>query len=165
MALIKNNQLAEDNWVLISDKTIESAEQLPQGDLILPLTVWQKLNGQLPGRTVALWLDSDEAPAVLKEALDQLPLIAINFPHFSDGRGYSYATVLRQQYGYKGELRAIGDVLRDQLFFLKRVGFDSYVLRADQNAAECIKALQDFSIRYQTSTDNPAPLFRTRKPA
>lgn len=164
MALIKNNLIVDDNWVLVSDKTLENSDQLPQGNLILPFKVWQVLSGQLGDRTLAVWLDSDESPEALKDALDQLSLIAVNFPNFADGRGYSYATVLRQQYGYKGELRAIGDVLRDQLFFLKRVGFDSFVLRADQNVDECVKALQDFSVRYQSSTDNPAPLFRTRRP-
>lgn len=162
MALIKNNTLTDDTWTLVSDKTLESADQLPVGDVILPLAVWQKLVSALTGRNIAVWLDSSDHPEAIKDHLNQLPLVAINFPSFADGRGYSYATVLRQQYGYKGEVRAIGDVLRDQLFYLKRVGFDSFALRADQNVEECLKALQDFSLSYQASVDNPRPLFRTK---
>lgn len=162
MALIKNNTLTDDVWTLVSDKTLESADQLPVGDVILPLAVWQKLVSALTGRNIAVWLDSSDHPEAIKDHLNQLPLVAINFPSFADGRGYSYATVLRQQYGYKGEVRAIGDVLRDQLFYLKRVGFDSFALRADQNVEECLKALQDFSLSYQASVDNPRPLFRTK---
>lgn len=81
---------------------------------------------------------------------------------FTDGRNYSNARLLRDRYGYKGELRAIGDVLRDQLFYLHRCGFDAYALRADKDPYEALESLKDFSVTYQAATDEPLPLFRRR---
>ena len=81
---------------------------------------------------------------------------------FSDGRGYSYAQLLSTQYGYSGELRAIGDVLRDQLFYLKRCGFNSFALREDQKIEEAVNNLSDFNETYQASSDNPKPLYARR---
>ena len=80
------------------------------------------------------WRRPDD-PAALVPHLDAVPLVAIDFPVFNDGRGYSTAAVLRSRYRYRGDLRAIGDVLIDQLFFLRRVGFTSFPLRADQDHA------------------------------
>lgn len=89
-------------------------------------------------------------------------VIALNFPAFTDGRHCSSAYLLRNRYGYKGELRAIGDVLRDQLFSYQRVGFDAFALRADKDPVDALKAFEEFSEVYQASTDQPLPLFRRR---
>ncbi len=160
--IIKDGAIIDDGWTTITDKTIRSADQLPAGNMILPLAVWLATRTELAGRTVGVWLDSDEPPAPIKESCQQLPLVAINFPIFSDGRGYSYAQILRSQYGYRGELRAMGDVLRDQLFYLKRSGFNSFAMRADQKIDEAVAHLRDFSETYQGAIDNPLPLFRRR---
>ena len=74
-----------------------------------------------------------------------LPIIAVQFPVFTDGRGYSHGKMLRDRLGYTGELRATGDVLRDQIYFLSRCGFSSFALRSDQNPEESLTALNDFS--------------------
>jgi uncharacterized protein (DUF934 family) len=87
-------------------------------------------------------------------------VIAVDFPRFGDGRGYSLAYHLRTRLNYHGELRAIGDVLRDQLFYMQRVGFDSFAPRADKDIHEALKGLSDFSLNYQASVDQPSPLFR-----
>ncbi len=92
--------------------------------------------------------------------LDAVPLIAIDFPVFNDGRGYSTAAVLRSRYQYRGDLRAIGDVLIDQLFFLRRVGFTSFLLRADQDHLKAVAKLRTFSDAYQGAADDPLPAFR-----
>jgi uncharacterized protein (DUF934 family) len=160
--IIKDSQVIDDNWVVISDKEITEASSLPEGDLILPLSVWEKLNSELTDRNIGVWLDSDEAPTPLKDSLDSVALIAINFPAFADGRGYSYANVLRMQYGFQGELRAIGDVLRDQLFYMKRVGFHSFAMREDQKLEEAVSNLQDFNLSYQAAVDKQTPLFQDR---
>ena len=161
--IIKNAELVEDSWILVNDKEISNAADLPsEGELILPLSVWQATAKDLADRTVAVWLDSDEAPEAIKDVCNDFPLIAINFPAFADGRGYSYANVLRIQYGYTGELRAIGDVLRDQLFYMKRVGFNSFAMREDQKLEEAIANLADFTRSYQAAHDNPEPLFQKR---
>ena len=87
-------------------------------------------------------------------------LIAVNFPRFVDGRGYSIA-LLRERYGYSGELRAIGDVLPDQLQFMKRCGFDAFALRPDKDATKAAR-LNFFSQTYQAAADTDVPLFRRR---
>jgi uncharacterized protein (DUF934 family) len=84
----------------------------------------------------------------------------VQFPKFGDGRGFSTAALLRTRHGWRGELRAIGDVLRDQLFFMKRVGFDSFALRADRNIDEAVASLLDFSDSYQGSVEPALPAFR-----
>jgi uncharacterized protein (DUF934 family) len=89
-------------------------------------------------------------------------VIAVNFPKFTDGRGFSAARLLRERYGYQGELRAIGDVLRDQLQELERCGFDAFLLRADQDVQSALHAFADLSDQYQTSALQPLPLFRRR---
>lgn len=160
--IIRDGAIIEDGWITVTDTTIGAANELPAGDLILPLGLWQKLQGELAGRKIGVWLNSDEPPAPIKAICQQLPIIAINFPIFSDGRGYSYAQILRSQYGYKGELRAMGDVLRDQLFYLKRSGFNSFAMRADQKIDEAVKHFHDFSETYQAAIDNPRPLFQRR---
>ena len=160
--IIKDGNIVANDWVLIEDAEITAVSALPSGDLILPLAVWQQLSDQLTDRKIGLWLNSDEAPMVIQQQCKDLPLIAINFPAFADGRGYSYANVLRVQYGYEGELRAIGDVLKDQLSYMKRVGFNSYDLRDDQNMEEALKHFADFSKPYQAAVDNDKPLFAQR---
>ena len=94
--------------------------------------------------------------------MQRFPLIAVNFPKFGDGRGYSIARLLRERYGFKGELRAIGDVLHDHLFFMSQCGFDAFALREDQDAQEALSVFGTFSDGYQTSALRPVPLFRRR---
>jgi uncharacterized protein (DUF934 family) len=92
-------------------------------------------------------------------------MIAVNFPQFADGRGYSIARLLRERYQWRGELRAIGDVLRDQLFYLSSCGFDAFELRAGQDPRAALAAFNDFSDAYQSSVERPQPLFRRRSGA
>lgn len=160
--IIKDGAIINNNWLVIVDSEITDATALPAGDLILPLALWQQFKEQLNGRNIGLWLNSDEAPEPIKDNCNDIALIAINFPAFADGRGYSYANVLRAQYGYEGELRAIGDVLKDQLSYMKRVGFNSFDMRDDQNLEQALAHFQDFEKPYQGAIDNPAPLFAQR---
>ncbi|CAA0090866.1 Uncharacterised protein [BD1-7 clade bacterium] len=159
--LIKNAAIAEDGYQVIEDKTIVDAAVLPEGDIIVHIDVWNAIKDSTD-RQVGVWLDSDTPPHDLAETCNSLPVIAINFPAFTDGRGYSYAHTLRMQYDYTGELRAIGDVLLDQLTYMNRVGFSSYAMREDQNLDVALKHLHDFTTPYQASIDKPEPLFRQR---
>jgi uncharacterized protein (DUF934 family) len=109
---------------------------------------------------VGVWLGSDAQADVVKDDLARFSLIAVDFPKFTDGRGYSIAYNLRTRLGYNGELRAIGDVLRDQLFYMQRVGFNAFAVRADKDINDALKGLTDFSEKYQTSWDEKTPLFR-----
>jgi uncharacterized protein (DUF934 family) len=137
------------------------------GKVIVPLTVWLARKEQLAARfakgEIGVWVDSFELLEDLTDSVDNinhLPLIAINFPRFVDGRGFSMAALLRTRYGYKNELRSIGDVLRDQLYFMKRCGFDAYSIRADKSAEDALASLRDFSEPYQGAVDNPLPVWR-----
>ena len=110
-------------------------------------------------------LEPGDDPGALAGALERIGVIAVNFPKFGDGRGFSTARLLRERYGWKGELRAIGDIFRDQLFFLASCGFSSYALRDGEDPQEALAAFGDFSEAYQASVERPVPLFRRREPA
>ncbi len=149
---------------------VVAACAVPAGKVLLPLSVWLLRRDELAARAdageIGVWLDSHEEPAELFESmggnLNRLPVIGVNFPKFIDGRGYSIAFILRTRYGYRNELRALGDVLRDQMFFFHRCGFDAYLLRADQHPDRCVAALRDFTAPYQTSADGLPPVFLRR---
>ena len=94
-------------------------------------------------------LEPTDDPARIAGKLDRVARIEVHFPKFGDGRGYSIARLLRDRYGYKGELRAVGQFTRDQLFFMERVGFDAFELREGEDAAEALASFDDFSASYQ----------------
>ena len=161
--IIKDRQVVTDHWTVLrltEEQTAESA-QVPDGAVIVPLAVWKAQHATLSTRSdVGVWIASSERAEELKNDIDSLPLIAVDFPKFSDGRGYSIAYNLRGKLKFTGELRAIGDVLRDQLFYMQRVGFNSFATRPDRDIHEALKGLTDFSESYHTSIDQKAPLFR-----
>ncbi len=161
--IIKNQQIVADDWTVLRLAEGETAESvaIPAGKVIVPLAVWQAQRTPLEGRTgLGVWLNGDTGAEVIKNDLSYFDVIAVDFPAFTDGRGYSIAFHLRTRFGYTGELRAIGDVLRDQLFYMSRVGFDAFAVRADKDIHDALKGLTDFSEKYQTSWDEKTPLFR-----
>jgi uncharacterized protein (DUF934 family) len=161
--IIKNKTVVADDWTVLRLGESDTPETvaIPEGKMIVPLTVWQAQRAALEGRAeLGVWIASSERPEELKDDLGKFKLIAVDFPKFADGRGYSIAYNLRARLGYTGELRAIGDVLRDQLFYMQRVGFDAFAVREDKNIHDALKGLTDFSEVYQTSWDRKSPLFR-----
>ncbi len=171
-SIIRNRTIVDDDWTVVraaEDGTLPAVDTLPEGKIVVPLTLWQSSRDALAATRSAaelgVWLAPDSEPADIAGDFDQVALIAIDFPKFLDGRGYSIARLLRERYGYKGELRAIGDVLRDQLTFMYRCGFDSYAVRADKDIRDALNAFDDFSVQYQGAVDNPSPLFRRRDAA
>jgi uncharacterized protein (DUF934 family) len=164
--LIKNAKIATDSWQLLDWAADGSLPTVPAaGDIIVPLPLWQAMAGELLDRRtgrLGLWLDSAEDPVLVADSLEAFSLIAVNFPQFTDGRGYSTARLLRERYGWKGELRAIGDIQRDQLFYLLRCGFDAFALNDGLDAQAALSAFKDFTEAYQTSVERPIPLFRRR---
>ncbi len=161
--IIKNKAIVEDDWIVLRLNEQESAENVTvaAGKVIVPLKVWLAQRDALQQRAeIGVWLASDERTEDLKGDVQKFSVIAVDFPKFSDGRGYSTAYNLRARLGYTGELRAIGDVLRDQLFYMQRVGFDAFAPRADRKIEDVLKGLTDFSEVYQTSFDQKLPLFR-----
>jgi len=159
--LIKNNAVIEDCWTLV--KEAATAAELPAGKVIVPLALWQSSKTELLARgDVGVWLTgADSAPALLQE-LTPLPLIAVNFAAFTDGRGYSIARILNDHFKYQGEIRAIGDVLRDQLFYMKRSGFNAFSMRENDRSEEALQSLGDFTYSYQAGADDGRPLFNRR---
>jgi uncharacterized protein (DUF934 family) len=163
--LIKNQKIKDDSWQLARELgTLAELERFGHEDIIVPLGFWRDNKALLKQRESrsAVWLDSHELPAILADDLQDLALVALNFPVFSDGRPYSSARELRVNMGYSGEIRAIGDVLRDQLFYMARCGFDAFQMREDQDLEKALDAFDDFKEGYQSSADKPVPLFRRR---
>jgi len=163
--IIKDRNVVTDPWLRLEPNADGSFPPVPPaGDIIVPLAVWQQQRVHLlvrPGR-IGIWLDSHEEPAVIAEDLKLFGIVAVNFPKFGDGRGYSTARLLRERYGYKGELRAIGDVIRDVLFQLSSCGFNAFALRQGEDPQEALAGFRDFSESYQATVDQPLPLFRRR---
>lgn len=154
--------LADGGSVADATRILRSADadSGTAGD-VLPLPAFLALSDD--ARTgIGVWLAPADEPEQIAPVVETLPLIAVDFPNFRDGRGYSTAMLLRTRYGYRGDLRAIGDVLIDQLFYLRRVGFSSFALRGDQDHAAAASALRAFPDVYQGSADQPLPYFRRR---
>ena len=156
----------------VTPEQIAATEIPATGNIIVPLSVFIAKKDTLASRMAislaygglhGIWLDTHETLESLISAVDdinQLPIIAIHVERFADGRIFSLGTLLRTRYGYKNELRAFGDVLRDQLFFLKRSGFTSFQIRADRSAEDALASLKDFSQPYQGAVDEPRPVFQ-----
>jgi len=139
----------------------------PTGKVMVPLTVWIARKAELAERLVkgevGVWLAPHETVETLANAepeLNQFPIIGIYHERHGDGRPYSMAVLLRTRYSYTNELRVFGDVLRDQLFFYKRCGFDSFLIRADRSAEDALASLKDFSMPYQGAVDEKLPVWR-----
>jgi uncharacterized protein (DUF934 family) len=164
--LLKNRQVVEDTWRLIGLSPEAQTALPPDGvDAIVPLPLWREQRAPLlrrAGRT-GVWLEPSDEPGELFANAPLPELIAVRFPVFTDGRGYSIARLLRERHGYRGEVRAIGDVLQDTLFELARCGFDAFALRADQDPAAALAAFGEFSEVYQAAADR-GPLFARRFP-
>lgn len=151
MALIKNGELVESSFVDVS-----GASEIPAtGGVLVSFEQWQAQRAALLARGTPLGvrLHSDQSPELVAADLEHFALVALEFPKFRDGRAYSYARLLRERYGFKGELRAVGDVLLEQLFFMLRTGFDAFELVSADPLHDYQIALADFSVWYQPAAD------------
>lgn len=161
-AIIRNRRVEEDRWATVAADAVE----IPAGAVIVPLAVWKARRDELLARRdpVGVWLEPEDEPRDIASDLEHLHIVAVRFPKWGDGRGYSTATLLRSRYGYRGELRAFGELGRDHVFALARVGFDSMQLADRHDPHAALAAFNDFSLRYQGAVDDPVPLFRRRAP-
>lgn len=166
--LIIDGAVVANEWHLVplpeEGEPPPDASELAAGKLILPLSLWLPLRRALAPRQreIGVWLDSDESAGAIADYVSALPLIAIHFATFADGRGFTSATLLRRQYGYRGELRATGGFMRDQLTYLRRCGFNAFAFEGDEPQADLLDSLWDFSDSYQAASDQPLPVFRRR---
>jgi uncharacterized protein (DUF934 family) len=158
MQIIRNRAIVPDDFVHVVDDAMPET-----GKPIVPLARYAKDPQALLHRYPALGvrLPSDTLPGEVPE-LARLALIAIEFPRFTDGRGYSIARQLRERHGFRGELRAVGWVLRDQLFYMERCGFDAFELAPGKSLDSALEAFGEYSVTYQAGADERRPLFRRR---
>ncbi|SDN11049.1 DUF934 domain-containing protein [Vreelandella arcis] len=155
--LIADGELAAENaWCVSYD-----AEQLPeQRPAFVPFALWEA--NQEDSELAPLLASDSELSATLAAEIIAAPAIAIDFPAFTDGRGYTLARLLRERYGYRGEVRAVGDVLVDQLEYMRRCGFTAMALREDQHPEDALRALSFISVRYQPDVEQRQALFEKR---
>ncbi len=154
MPLIKAGKLADDPWRLLADDEAAPAE----GPIVVGLERFRREQNALLAREgpLGIRLKAGQHPRAIAENVQRFALIALEFAKFTDGRAYSYARTLRERYGYRGELRAVGHVLRDQLLFMQRCGFDSFELARADAAEAFAKALAELSVWYQPAADGRA---------
>lgn len=156
--IIIKDKIVDDKWEVLPKVFL--GEPPANKLLLLPMQYWLEHSENLRLPVLGIWIDSDEEVEDIGDKANMFPVIAINFPSFTDGRGFTAGRLLRERYGFNGQLRAIGHVIRDQLFYLKRCGFDAFQLREGTDLEEALKSLNDFSVTYQAGTDDPNPLFR-----
>lgn len=158
MKIIRNREIVDDDWVHVPDDQAE----LPARPIV-SLARYAKGPDELLRSVAALGVrvGSDKLPTDIPE-LQRLALIAIEFPRFTDGRGYSIARQLRDRYQFRGELRAVGWVLRDQLFYMWRCGFTAFELQPGKPLESAVEAFKEFSVKYQAAADEKLPIYRRR---
>lgn len=151
MQIIKDRQLVDNTWTFIADDS-----PLPEnGDITVTLARWLADKEQLlkrPGKA-GVRLNPSEQIELLAGDLAKIGVIELNFPIFGDGRLFSQARLLRSRDGYKGEIRAVGDYLPDQVFYLSRVGVNAFEFADPNHIQEALAAMNNFSVRYQASTN------------
>ena len=159
--LTKERTVVEDRWTLLPDTA--ALADITAAPTIVPLALWLAARDALAARgDIGAWLKPADDPDALAADVARLPLIAVDFPQFGDGRGYSTARLLREKYRFGGELRAVGEILRDQLYYLRQCGFDTFALTPGRDVTEALAAFDDFSDNYQATVAQPLPLFRRR---
>jgi uncharacterized protein (DUF934 family) len=164
--LIRNGRVEDDARIVVTLDEGDTPETvaLPEGALLVPLTVWQARRAELAGRDVGVWQAGEVVGEFKGVLIAGLPVVGVHFPQFADGRGYSIAVLLRSRLAYQGEVRAIGDVLRDQFNYLVRCGFDALQPAegrySDAQLVAAVASITDFSEPYQASVAPTSPLFR-----
>lgn len=163
MRILRNTEIIEDDWMVLEDgrADIEAGD----GRVIVTLARWSAERDALLAAHAAVGVlvpNTADIEAVFAEIEDR-PLIVLQFPTFTDGRALSQAVVLRKRLGFRGELRAVGDVIRDLVFWLGRCGFDSIVPRKDQSLEGCRAALQEITVAYQAAADGHTPVWVRRR--
>ncbi len=158
--IIRDRQIVEDDWISLAD----DAPLPSSGRVILSLKRWEESRDALKtgDAVVGVRIPNTADVVQLWPTLQDRPLIAVEFPAFGDGRAFSQARVLRERFGFKGEIRAVGDVMRDQIFYMQRCGINAMAPRADQDLQACLAAFRDFTTPYQGAADRQISIFQRR---
>jgi uncharacterized protein (DUF934 family) len=160
MPLLKDGKIVDDQWVMLCDD-----EPVPSsGYVIVSLERWLEENLTLSETAFAIGvrLTSSQSPAQFVDDLDRLALVALEFPVFSDGRAFSSARLLRERYGFGGEIRAVGNVLSDQYAFMLRCGFDSFAIDENENLLVWEKQAKTMTHAYQPAADGISAVWQKR---
>jgi uncharacterized protein (DUF934 family) len=160
--LIKDNAIVEDPYVFIQENE-DGSLTLPSAPVLVKLGAWQRHRDALMAHPFpkGIQLAPDEFAEEITDDIGNLDLVAVEFPQFADGRGYSTGSLLRSRLGFRGELRAVGDVIKDTLFYQQRCGFNAFAVRQEKGIEDALTALSTFSVCYQGAIDRP-PLYRMR---
>lgn len=156
MPLVKNKQIIEDRWSHVAD-----GEDIPQGHaIVVSADRWLAERETLVHRNgaVGVRLRNDQSLDDIAEDLFRFGVVALEFPAFKDGRAYTQARLLRERYRFDGEVRAFGDVLRDQLLFMQRCGIDAFEIRKQADAEAFETAINEISVFYQPAARGPGPV-------
>jgi len=155
MALISNGRLTDDPWVTVADEEALAAS----GPVIVSLDRWRAERDALLARggLLGIRLASHQLASEIAADVLHFDLVALEFPTFRDGRAYSSARLLRERYGFAGELRAVGNVLRDQFMFMHRCGFDAFEVADEKQVEAWRKAMDEITVWYQPATDGRVP--------
>ncbi|ADZ91557.1 DUF934 domain-containing protein [Marinomonas mediterranea] len=155
--LIKDGAIVDNTYSLVND-----AEQVISENSIVPMQQWIE-NADTLGKVAGIWIDAGEGVEALEnQDLSQLDVVAVNFPAFADGRGFSYGRLVRERLGFKGEVRAIGNFIPDQLGYLLRCGFSAFDFEQDVNLEKALELHKPFSVAYQGDVADPRPVFLRR---
>lgn len=155
-------QIVIDHWQrLADDDPLPGLDALP---VLVSVARAQRDRALLDARAGGwgVWIPGDAEPGPVVEQFGDRPLIAIVVAKFGDGRHFSLARLLRERHGFRGELRAVGNVLPDQLFFMRRCGYRSFELQPGKSLETGLRSLGEFTVTYQGAADDPRPLYRRR---
>ncbi len=160
MPLLKDGQIVADDWVRVDD----DADIADEVAVVVSLERWLDQADTLKQRNarVAVSLNNDQSVAQIVDDLDAIDAVFLTFPAYTDGRAYSQARLLRQRYGYKGEIRATGNVLRDQYAFMQRCGFDAFEIADGADLAGWGKSASAMSAAYQNAADSVQAVWSRR---
>jgi len=156
--VLVDGQIVDDTWSYVDDASTVP----PDGNVVVTWQRWCDERAPLESResAVGVLVPNTMATSEFAESVLERPLVVLEFPKFSDGRAYSQARQLRDTYRFAGELRAFGDVLRDQIFYMHRCGFNAYDPRTRYSLEDLVAGLNDFSVTYQAASDDPRPIYR-----
>ena len=157
MQIIKDNEIVEDYWIHIADDPIP-----PEGRITVSYARWKAEKSDLLARDgeLGIRLGPEDPIEDVATDLENFQLVALEFPAFNDGRGFSQARLLRDRYHFSGEIRAMGSFMADQVFYLSRVGVNAFELPTIETLEKALATLHDFTVRYQACADEPRALIQ-----
>ncbi len=162
MRIIEDRRVVTDRYAFVAD----DAPVPPRGPVIVTWARWQAERAALQGRReLGVRVPGAVAPEDVAPDLPHFAMVCVEFARFGDGRGYTTARLLRERFGYRGTLRAVGDVMRDQLFYMARCGFNAFAVKEGKDVDDALRAFEELSVKYQPAVDEPLPLWKRHRRA